>query len=57
MAIGRCFAEPAVEAILIDPLASNTRAIRFYQRFGFKPVGERLFGEDRCLVHRLEREQ
>jgi aminoglycoside 6'-N-acetyltransferase len=54
-AIDVCFAAPAVEAILIDPLASNTRAIRFYQRLGFKPVEERRFGEDLCLVHRLER--
>ena len=55
LAIGRCFADPGVEAILIDPLASNARAIRFYQRLGFKPVGERQFGQDHCLVHRLER--
>ena len=54
-AIDFCFAAPAVEAILIDPLASNTRAIRFYQRLGFKPVQERRFGDDLCLVHRLER--
>ncbi len=54
-AIDLCFAEPAVEAILIDPLTSNTRAIRFYQRLGFRPVGERRFGDDLCLVHRLDR--
>jgi aminoglycoside 6'-N-acetyltransferase len=54
LAIDRCFAEPSVEAILIDPLASN-RAIRFYQRLGFRAVGERVFGQDLCLVHRLER--
>jgi aminoglycoside 6'-N-acetyltransferase len=54
-AIDRCFADPAVEAILIDPLARNTRAIRFYRRLGFRPVEERRFGEDLCLVHRLER--
>ncbi len=55
LAIGRCFAHPRVEAILIDPMAHNDRAIRFYQRLGFKPLEERVFGEDRCLVHRLER--
>jgi aminoglycoside 6'-N-acetyltransferase len=54
-AIDFCFADPAVEAILIDPLASNTRAIRFYRRLGFKPVEERQFGEDLCLVLRLDR--
>jgi aminoglycoside 6'-N-acetyltransferase len=56
LAFRRCFADPAVTAIVIDPLASNTRAHRFYQRIGFVPVGRRLFGEDDCLVHRLSRE-
>lgn len=53
--IDRCFDSPAVTAIVIDPLASNTRAHRFYQRLGFKPVGRRRFDKDECLVHRLER--
>ena len=45
-----------VEAILIDPLNSNTDAHRFYQRLGFRPIGRRLFDEDDdCLVHRLDR--
>src|SRR5688500_290871 len=30
LAIERCFADPAVTVILIDPLASNTRAHSFY---------------------------
>lgn len=51
-----CFADPAVIAIVIDPLASNLRAHKFYQRLGFVPVGPRTFGDDRCLVHRLTRE-
>jgi aminoglycoside 6'-N-acetyltransferase len=57
LAFERCFSNPAVTAIVIDPLASNTRAHRFYQRIGFKPVGRQTFndGEDDCLVHRLER--
>lgn len=54
-AIDRCFAEPAVTAILIDPLQSNTAAIRFYERLGFQAVGPRRFGEDDCLVMRLNR--
>ena len=53
--IDRCFAEPGVEAIVIDPLASNTAAIRFYQRLGFVAEGRRMFAEDDCLVHRLDR--
>lgn len=55
LAIARCFADPAVTAILIDPLESNTRAQRFYERLGFRVVERRRFGRDRCLVHRLDR--
>jgi aminoglycoside 6'-N-acetyltransferase len=55
LALRRCFAEPSVEAVLVDPLASNTRAHRFYERVGFRFVEERRFGEDDCLVYRLER--
>ncbi len=54
-AITRCFAPPAVRAILIDPLAENVRAIRFYERLGFVAVGRRWFDEDDCLVMRLDR--
>ena len=42
-------------AILIDPLASNTAAHRFYERLGFRYVERRQFGEDDCIVYRLER--
>jgi aminoglycoside 6'-N-acetyltransferase len=56
LAFQRCFADPAVTAIMIDPLASNTRAHKFYQRIGFVPVGRQILGEDDCLVHRLTRE-
>ena len=55
LAIDQAFADPSVTAIIIDPLASNADAHRFYQRLGFRPVGRRLFDEDDCLVHRLER--
>ena len=56
MAIDRCFAVPSVEAILIDPLATNTRARRFYERFGFQFVEIRRFEDDVCAVYRLNRE-
>jgi len=55
IALDRCFADPRVTAVVIDPLASNVRAHRFYARLGFKPVGRRQFGADDCLVHELTR--
>lgn len=55
MACARCFAEPMVSAVLIDPLAANVRAIRFYERFGFRFVEDRRFGESDCKVYQLTR--
>lgn len=55
LAIARCFADPSVTSILIDPLASNLRAHRFYERFGFEFIERRYFGRDDCFVYRLER--
>jgi aminoglycoside 6'-N-acetyltransferase len=56
LALDRCFVDPAVKAVLIDPLASNIRAHRFYERLGFVIVERRTFGSDDCLVYRLTRE-
>ena len=50
-----CFADPVVTAIVIDPLASNARAHKFYRRLGFLAEGRRMFGDDDSLVHRLTR--
>ena len=50
-----CFDSDQVRAVLVDPLLSNTRAHKFYQKLGFRPVGKRTFGSDECLVHRLDR--
>ncbi|PSN16356.1 GNAT family N-acetyltransferase [filamentous cyanobacterium CCT1] len=55
LALARCFANPSVTAVLIDPLTSNTRAHRFYERLGFKFLEHRRFGEDDCSVYRLDR--
>lgn len=55
MALARCFADPRVAAVLIDPLASNTRAHRFYESLGFRFLERRFFGGDDCRVYRLER--
>jgi aminoglycoside 6'-N-acetyltransferase len=54
-AIQRCFADPSVHTILLDPLTSNTRSHRFYERLGFEFVVERTFGEDCCRVYKLTR--
>jgi aminoglycoside 6'-N-acetyltransferase len=55
-ALDRCFADPSVEAVLVDPLAGNARAIRFYRRLGFADLERRRFddGSD-CLLLRLDR--
>lgn len=57
LAIERCFEEPSVQAILIDPLANNIRAHVFYERLGFKFLEQRTLGEseDDCFVYRLDR--
>ena len=55
LAINLSFAGNDAEAILLDPLASNTKAHRFYERLGFKFVEPRQFGEDHCFVYRLDR--
>jgi aminoglycoside 6'-N-acetyltransferase len=55
LALARCFKDPAVSAVLIDPLASNVRTHRFCERLGFQFVERRRFGEDECFVYRLER--
>lgn len=57
LALARCFRNPAVHAVLIDPLAANVRAHRFYERLGFEFVERRRFGADDCFVYRLERER
>lgn len=55
LALARCFAEPGVTAVLVDPLASNVRAHSFYERIGFVFVERRAFGADDCCVYRLAR--
>ncbi|GAB5500580.1 MAG: GNAT family N-acetyltransferase [Pseudohongiellaceae bacterium] len=56
-ALLRCVENPEVRAVLIDPLATNKRAIRFYERLGFWFVEQRQFGEDDCCVYRINREE
>jgi aminoglycoside 6'-N-acetyltransferase len=54
--LDRCFAEPRVKAVVIDPLNSNVAAHRFYRRLGFREEGRRTFAADDCLVMRLTRQ-
>lgn len=55
LAFEKCFEEDQAIAILIDPLASNTEAHRFYERLGFQFVEERNFEGVNCFVYRLDR--
>jgi aminoglycoside 6'-N-acetyltransferase len=55
LAIARCFARPLCNDILIDPMADNVRAHRFYESLGFRLLGPRTFGPDDCLVYQLTR--
>jgi aminoglycoside 6'-N-acetyltransferase len=54
-ALERCFSTPSVSAVVIDPLATNVRAHRFYERLGFRFVERRQFNDSDCFVYRLER--
>ncbi|MFN7055335.1 GNAT family N-acetyltransferase [Hyphomonas sp.] len=55
LAIDRCFARPLCNDILIDPMADNICAHRFYESLGFKLQGPRRFGPDDCRVYHLTR--
>jgi aminoglycoside 6'-N-acetyltransferase len=55
LAFDRCFAHPLCQHILIDPLADNFAAHRFYESLGFKLLGPRSFGPDQSLVYQLTR--
>ena len=56
LALDRCFAAEGVQAVIIDPLETNVRACRFYERLGFRFVERRRFGDDDCVVYRLNRQ-
>jgi aminoglycoside 6'-N-acetyltransferase len=54
-AVRRIFEHHGAATVMIDPHVDNRRAIAFYGRLGFEPVGVRDFDDDRCLVMRLQR--
>lgn len=56
-ALARCFANPDVDAVLVDPRADNTRAHRFYERLGFRLLEARRFDDDDCHVYRIDRDR
>ena len=57
LAIQRCFENPEIDGILIDPLKSNTKAHRFYERLGFEFIEERVFDETACYIYELKRKK
>lgn len=54
--LAQCFGDGSVTAVVIDPLASNIRAIRFYERLGFRATGRTLDSDDKCVVMELTRD-
>jgi aminoglycoside 6'-N-acetyltransferase len=55
-ACARCFDDPAVIAVIVDPLASNTRAQKFYERLGFRRTHSQTFDDHtECQIMRLSR--
>ena len=55
LALERCFTDPSVDSVWIDPLTNNVRAHRFYERLGFVFVEERMFEGDHCRVYKMNR--
>lgn len=55
LALARCFAAPDVTAVLVDPLAANAAARRFYERLGFEVDARWPAGDDDSVTYRLER--
>ncbi len=55
IALARCFADKSVKGVLLDPLASNTKAHRFYEKLGFEFQTQRTFDDDVCYVYYLSR--
>ncbi len=54
-ALHHCFKDPEVKEVLIDPLETNLKAIRFYKKIGFQFLEKRTFGLDSCAVYSMKR--
>lgn len=55
LAIEKCFLNPEVNGILIDPLKTNIKAHRFYKKLGFDFIEERVFNNTACFIFELRR--
>lgn len=55
LAIDHCFSNPEVTTIVIDPLSTNVRAIKFYKTMGFEFLEERTFEDSHCHVYKMTR--
>ncbi|MCR9131494.1 MAG: acetyltransferase [bacterium] len=55
-ALKLCFENSDVQAVLIDPLTANKRAIQFYEQIGFRHIETKMFGDDECYVMRIDRQ-
>jgi len=54
-ALERCFTSTLIRTVVLDPISTNIRARRFYERHGFRFVEERWFDLDLCAVYRLDK--
>lgn len=54
-ALGICFKNTFVDEVLIDPLESNFRAIKFYRRLGFKFLKRTKLEKQWCMVYSISR--
>lgn len=55
LALERCFKDEKVKSVLIDPLETNRRAIRFYERIGFQFVERKILDDSQCLIYKMDR--
>lgn len=55
LVLTRCFSNENVQAVLVDPLVTNIKAHKFYEKLRFIKVKRQKFGNDDCYVYRLDR--
>ncbi|WP_172295755.1 GNAT family N-acetyltransferase [Pseudoruegeria sp. HB172150] len=55
LVIERCFADPTVHALLVDPRPDNDAAISFFQSLGFRFTGHEVLSGEAAAVHRFDR--